>query len=67
MDECIKIAALNPPLRETLLQYKKLMGELTANNIEINERIELRDFLGKGDGDNALNTQIIVGNWNHVK
>jgi len=67
MDECIKISALNPPLRETLLQYKKLMGELTGNNMEINERIELRDFLGKGDGDNAINAQIIIENWNHVK
>jgi len=65
IDECIKIAALNPPLRETLLQYKKLIGELTGNTMSINERIELRDFLAKGD--NALNAQIIVGNWNHVK
>lgn len=65
IDECIKIAALNPPLRETLLQYKKLIGELTGNTMSINERIELRDFLAKGD--NALNAQIIVGNWNHIK
>jgi len=65
MDKCIKISALNPPLRETLLQYKKLIGELTGNTMSINERIELRDFLAKGD--NALNAQIIVGNWNHVK
>src|SRR5690606_15634755 len=52
-------------LRETIVQYKNLVEELTGNSMSREEMLELIALLGKNE--NALHAKKIVDNWNHVR
>ena len=65
ISECIKIASLNPTLRGTLLQYKKLIGELTGNTMNELEKNEIFELLKQNN--NILSAQKIIETWNCIK
>lgn len=49
LELCIKEAALIPTLRESLLQYLRLIKELTHQSQNKNNIMEIKDFLLKGN------------------
>ena len=65
ISECIKIASLNPTLRGTLLQYKKLIGELTGNTMNEKGKKDILELLTLNN--NILSAQKIVETWNYIK
>lgn len=65
MDECIKIVALHPVMRETFVQYQKLINELIGNTVIMEERLEIIELLRQND--NILQAHKIATNWIHVK
>ncbi|MBC5772793.1 PD-(D/E)XK nuclease family protein [Pontibacter sp. KCTC 32443] len=65
LGHCIKEAALTPSVRETIIQYKNLIEELTGNSMSREEMLELMALLGKND--NVLHAKKIVDNWIHVR
>ncbi|NEM97188.1 PDDEXK-like family protein [Pontibacter burrus] len=65
LDSCLKEVSTKPTLRETLVQYKKLIEELTGNSMPAEERNEIKDLLSVND--NILKASKIVKNWKHIK
>lgn len=63
--ECIKEAALRPPLRETLVQYLSLVKSLTGNTMSESEKQSVLQLMQSGQ--NAIGAHILVRNWNHVR
>lgn len=65
IDECIKLSARIPQLRETLVQYQRLINDLTGNTMEQEQLNELIELISKND--NVLKAQKIVESWVHVE
>ncbi|WP_439880738.1 PD-(D/E)XK nuclease family protein [Pontibacter sp. MBLB2868] len=65
LDSCLKEVSTKPTLRETIVQYKKLIEELTGNSMPAEERIEIKELLS--ENDNILKASKIVKNWKHIK
>lgn len=65
IEACIAICSLQPILRETLLQYKYLIEELTGRSMSNDQTKELIELLSKSD--NILKAHTIAENWIHVK
>lgn len=64
LDLCLKECATEPQIRETIVQYKYLLNQLTMND-DVKERIKLLELLG--EGNNMEQTAYLVKNWNHMK
>jgi hypothetical protein len=62
---CIKEAYNHPALRETLIQYKSLINEITGKTMNNEERHEILELIAKGD--NVLSAKKIAENWVHVR
>ncbi|MDT3403758.1 PD-(D/E)XK nuclease family protein [Mucilaginibacter terrae] len=65
LEYCVKEAYNHPPLRETLLQYRSLVQEISGKTMNKEEMDEIIDFLA--EGDNVLKAKKIAENWKNVK
>ncbi|PHQ27795.1 PDDEXK-like family protein [Leeuwenhoekiella nanhaiensis] len=65
IDLCILECANRSNLTEVFKQYKNLITQLSMDQKEIEQRLELMNFLGQND--NAINAQFLVNNWIHMK
>lgn len=65
VEKCIELSSRRPTLRETLIQYKSIIGEITGKSMNQEEVNELYDLLSKND--NVINASKIVENWKHVR
>ena len=64
LDIAIGLCACYPSLRETLVQYKNLVNNLTGNSMSNNLKEDVVKLLKSGD--NIINAQKIAANWVHV-
>lgn len=55
-----------PALRETIIQYTKLIKEMTGNNLNEIEIKEIEKIIGL-DEDNLLGTKLLIDNFIHVR
>ena len=65
MECCIEISSRIPGLRETLIQYQKIINQLTGKTMSDEQFEEIRKLLS--ENDNMINAQLIAYNWVHVK
>jgi len=63
--KCIEIASTNPALRESLIQYLKLINNLTGNSMESKKEQEIIKLLSKND--NIMSAYTIFENWDSIK
>ena len=62
---CIEISSRIPGLRETLIQYQKIINQLTGKTMSEEQTQEIIKLLS--ENDNMINAQLIADNWVHVK
>ncbi len=63
---CLKDVYNKPFIRESILQYEKLINKMTNSNTDIKERIKLKEIIGHNkDSMNA--TKYLLDNFKHVK
>lgn len=62
---CIEISSRIPSLRETLIQYQKIINQLTGKTMSEEQTQEIIKLLS--ENDNMINAQLIADNWVHVK
>lgn len=55
-----------PSLRESIIQYIKIVENMTNNDISIDERKEITSLIGMNE-DNLLSAKLLIDNFNHVK
>jgi len=55
-----------PFLRESILQYEKLINKMTNNQTTIEERIKLKNFIGE-NVRHLEATKYLIDNFNHIK
>lgn len=63
--KCIELAAEEPKLRESLIQYKEVIEKLTNQSETMEERLELYKLLQKED--NILTAFKLQNNWKHIQ
>ena len=66
LNMCIKDAALKPIIRETLVQYLNLIKEMTTNDTEVQDRIELIKLISKNE-DNLKSAKFLLDNQKHIQ
>lgn len=66
LNSCLQECINSPYLRESILQFIELIEDMTNNNSEIEERIEIRDLIGSS-ADNMQSAKLIMDNFKHVK
>ena len=65
IEKCIDTSSKYPRLRETLIQYQKLINDLTGNSTIMEQRLEIIKLLS--ENDNIFKAQMIAENWIHVR
>jgi len=65
MKKCVKECYDKPALRESIIQYIKLIEHMTNNDITIEERKELMRIIGNND-DNLFSAKMLIDNMKHV-
>ena len=55
-----------PSLRESIIQYIKIVEDMTNNNISIDERKEITSLIGMSE-DNLMSAKLLIDNFDHVK
>ncbi len=55
-----------PSLRESIIQYIKIVENMTNNDTSIEERIEIKNLIGMHE-DNLMSAKLLIDNFNHVK
>lgn len=66
LNSCLQECINTPYLRESILQFIELIEDMTNNNSEIEERIEIRDLIGSSV-DNMQSAKLIMDNLKHIK
>lgn len=66
LKKCVKESYNKPSLRESIIQYTKLIENMTNNDTTIDERIELIDIIGNND-DNLQSAKMLIDNFRHVQ
>ena len=61
---CMQFAYDKPFQRETILQYIKLIDDMT-NNVDIEERIEIKKLIGESKS-NLESAKLLIDNVNHL-
>lgn len=64
--EIVKEAYNSPSLRESIIQYIKLIEKMTNNDTSIDERKEIAKVIGANE-DNLLSAKLLIDNFDHVK
>lgn len=62
---CIEKSVKYPSLRESIIQYQKLINELTGNSTSMDEREEIIALIS--EDKNVLQAKKIADNWVHIK
>lgn len=62
---CIKEAYAKPVLRETLVQYRALILDISGKTMESSEMNDMVELLAQGE--NMIRAQKIAENWNHAR
>jgi hypothetical protein len=65
LSECIRVAAIKPGLRETLIQYQNTIHRLTGKNMSDTEKKDVIALMAQDD--NAEKAEILNRNWGHVR
>jgi hypothetical protein len=65
LELCIKEVYDYPTLRETLIQYRSLIRDISGKTMNKEEMHDIVEFLAKET--NVLKAKKIAENWNHVK
>lgn len=65
LERCIKEAYAKPVLRETLVQYRALIWEISGKTMYKEEMDEIVEFLAKGD--NMVKAKKIAENWSYAR
>lgn len=63
---CVKLVYDKPFVRESILQYEKLLNKMTNNETDIEERIKIKDIIGENK-DSMTSTKYLIDNFKHVK
>ncbi|WP_088656312.1 PDDEXK-like family protein [Geofilum rhodophaeum] len=66
LNECLKYVVSEPFLRESIIQYQKLINNMTGNSSSIEERIAYKELIGSSK-DNMDSAKKIIENFKHVK
>lgn len=66
LTECLKHVISEPFLRESLLQYQKLITKMTGNSSSEDERIAYKKLIGSSK-DNMDSTKKLIENFKHIK
>lgn len=66
LERCIEIASKYPTLRETLIQYQKLIQELTGQNTNQMETEEIVKLLAENE-ENIISASLIGKHWTEIK
>lgn len=66
LKDIVKESYNKPSLRESIIQYIKLIENMTNNDLSIDERKEITKIIGVNE-DNLLSTKLLIDNFNHVK
>lgn len=65
LEACIKESYAKAPLRETLIQYRLLLKEISGNTMSKEEENEMVQLISQDN--NILQAKKIAENWNHVR
>lgn len=66
LEDSIPKGAEKPFLREAILQYQNLIKKMTSNEIDIKERLQLKDAIG--ENESSLETaKYLIDNFKHIK
>ncbi|HAA11558.1 MAG TPA: hypothetical protein DCE41_07600 [Cytophagales bacterium] len=65
IEKCIEAASRHAELRETLIQYQKLIKELSGNSMGVDQTQEIIQLLR--EDDNIVKAHLIASNWKHVQ
>lgn len=63
---CVKAVYDKPFVRESILQYEKLLNKMTNNETDIEERIKIKDIIAQNK-DSMISTKYLIDNFKHVK
>ena len=63
---CLKGAYDKPFLRESILQYVKLINKMTNNETDIEERLKIKDIISQNK-DSMTAAKYLIDNFKHVK
>ena len=66
LKECAKESYNKPSLRESIIQYTKLIENMTDNDTTIEERIELIHIIGNND-NNLQSAKMLIDNFRHIQ
>jgi len=66
LDECLKEVIDQPFLRESIIQYKKLIQKMTGNSTSIEERLAYKELIGRSE-ENMSSVKKLIDNFKHVK
>lgn len=66
LKQCVKESYDKPTLRESIIQYTKLIEDMTNNDTTLEEIIELLHIIGSND-DNLLSAKILIDNFRHIQ
>ncbi|WP_321347072.1 PD-(D/E)XK nuclease family protein [uncultured Draconibacterium sp.] len=66
LEECLTLTARTPYLRESILQYIKLIKKMTIDDSSVEERKAYRNLIGESE-DNMLAAKKLYDNFKHVK
>ena len=64
LQSCMRFVYDKPFQRETILQYIKLIDDMT-NNVDIEEQIEIKKLIGESKG-NMESAKLLIDNVNHL-
>lgn len=66
INSCLTEVVSQPFLRESLIQYKKLIEKMTGNSASIEERKSYRELIGSSE-DYMKSAKKLIDNFKHVK
>lgn len=66
LEECLKLTVEKPFIRESIIQYIKLIKQLTMNEAEISECLKIKDLIAVSQ-QNMDATKYLIDNFNHIK
>lgn len=66
LNECLKHVVSEPFLRESIIQYQKLINKMTGNSSSIEERIAYKELIGSSK-ENMDSAKKLIENFKHIK
>lgn len=66
LDLCLRDVYQAPFIRESIIQYKKLVNEMTNNTSDLNQRLDIKNIISKNK-DNMGAAKMLYDNFRHIK